>query len=67
MMQNMCFIPFNVRKKIYDIPRLSVGFGSMNQVPSRLRIISSSDKHQQIKKSYEKWHRGGTLVDLMVP
>ena len=31
MMQNMCFIAFNVRgEKISDIPRLSVGFGSMS-------------------------------------
>ena len=43
MMQNMGFNAFNVReKKNSDIPRLSVGFGSLNQVPSRLRIISRS-------------------------
>ena len=35
-MQNMCFIVFNVRAFFSsDIPRLSVRFGSMNQVPSR--------------------------------
>ena len=44
----MCFIAFNVCKKISDIPRLSVGFGSMNQVPSRLRITSRSVKWGQI-------------------
>ena len=37
------FYSVNVKQKISDIPRLSVGFGSMNQVPSRLRIISRSE------------------------
>ena len=36
-------------KKKSDIPRLSVGFGSMNQVPSRLRIICRSDSNYRKK------------------
>ena len=44
MIQNRCFNAINVREFFSsDIPRLSVGFGSMNQVPSRLRIICRSD------------------------
>ena len=33
------------KQKKSDIPRLSVGFGSMDQVPSRLRIISRSGRY----------------------
>ena len=38
MMKNMCFIAFNVRGGKIRHP----AFGSMNRVPSRLRIISRS-------------------------
>ena len=54
MMQNMGFNAFNVReKKNSDIPHLSVGFGSMNQVPSRLRIISRSGPHPNCSSHQE--------------